>query len=380
MDRSKRLGFLTIAAGLMLLSVAGPAFGAQLTQKERLGKQLFFDTTLSTPDGMSCGTCHDPGAGFADPRTGFPVSEGVVKGRFGSRNAPTVAYSSFSPSLRFNPGMGPMGAGVYEGGQNWDGIAATLKDQARLPFLNPLEMNNPNTLAVVREVRSGKSAKLFRTVYGQHILNDINADHPEDVDAAYGCIADAIAAYESSGEVDRFSSRYDAYLRGEESLSAKEERGLAVFRGKGACDRCHPSRPSATGRPPMFTSRHHANTGVPKNPLNPYYSLPASLNPLGVDFLDLGTGVTVGDSFHYGRFKIPTLRNVAATAPYMHNGSMVDLKTVVQFYSTRDVRVPVWPAPEWSANIIRADRLGNLGLTDSEIDDVVAFMGTLTDR
>lgn len=379
--RTRVVVVVVLAAAMSLVALSSSAaFAASLTDKELLGKQLFFDTTLSTPDGMSCASCHDPGVGFADPRTASPVSEGVVPGRFGHRNAPTVAYSSFSPTFKFNPGMGPMSAGVYEGGQNWDGAAATLEAQAKLPFLNPLEMNNPSKLAVVQEVRSGKSAQLFRKVYGQHILNNINVSHPDAVEGAYDCIADAIAAYERSAEVNRFSSKYDGYLRGEETLTEQEESGLALFRGKGACNRCHPSQASASGQPPMFTSRHHANTGVPKNPDNPYYGLDSALNPLGYDFIDLGTAVTVGDPFHNGRFKIPTLRNVAVTAPYMHNGSLADLHEVVEFYSTRDVRVPAWPAPEVSANIIRADKLGNLSLTEQEIDDIVAYLETLTDR
>ena len=101
---------------------------------------------------------------------------------------------------------------------------------------------------------------------------------------------------------------------------------------------------------------------------------------MGHDYIDLGTGDAVGDPFHYGRFKIPSLRNVAVTAPYMHNGAFADLHTVVDFYNTRDVAGAGWPAPEWSANIIIGpERLGNIGLTDQQVDDIVAFLRTLTD-
>jgi cytochrome c peroxidase len=132
--------------------------------------------------------------------------------------------------------------------------------------------------------------------------------------------------------------------------------------------------------PPMFTSRHHANVGIPPNPENGFYWLPRTFNPLQLGFVDLGTGGAVSDPWHHGRVKIPTLRNVALTAPYMHNGVFGDLQTVVEFYNTRDVSGMPWDAPEVDhANIIRMFNLGNLGLTDQEIQDIVAFLHTLTD-
>ncbi|MFA4964853.1 MAG: cytochrome c peroxidase [Thermoleophilia bacterium] len=372
-------------AGLILLVVpflagvfAASAAAGPLTPKEQLGKAIFFDARLSTPNGMSCGTCHDPAAGFADPRPGYPVSQGVVPDRFGSRNANSVAYASFNGMFMFMPGMGPMNMGVYQGGQFWDGRSSMLIDQAKLPFLNPLEMNNPDSLAVVADVRSAKYAPLFQAVYGATSLDRLNKNHPEDVALAYDRVADAIAAYEPSSEVDSFSSKYDLYLLGEARLSDQESSGLALFQA--SCDRCHPSRPSATGMPPIFSSHHHANTGVPKTPDNPFYDVAATFNPEGHDYVDLGTGGAVGDPFHYGRFKIPSLRNVAVTAPYMHNGAFADLHTVADFYNTRDVAGAGWPAPEWSANVlVGPEHLGNIGLTDQQVDEIVAFLLTLTD-
>lgn len=360
---------LATVATLLLLTAGPPP--ANDMQKAHLGRMIFFDEGLSTPPGVSCATCHDPATGFADPRTASPTSRGSIPTRFGSRNSPTVAYASYSPSFRFLTGMGPDGMGIWAGGQNWDGAASTLADQARRPFLNPLEMNNPNEAFVVLKVRQSAYARMFQRVCG--------AD-PAVADA-YACIADAIAAFESSREVNRFSSKYDRYLAGTAALSDQEARGLALFEGKAACARCHPSRPAANGTPPMFTSRHHANVGIPSNPESPYLSLPPHFNPDGADYRDPGTGAVVGEVAHIGRFKIPTLRNVALTPPYAHNGVFPDLATVVHFYNTRDVPEEGWPAPEWGVlpSMIRMANLGNLGLSPEEEADVVAFLGTLTD-
>jgi cytochrome c peroxidase len=261
-----------------------------------------------------------------------------------------------------------MAMGIYEGGQNWDGAAFTLVEQAKLPFVNPLEMNNPDPGKVVLKVRLGVYADLFRTVCGKG----------RSTDEAYECIAEALAAYQSSAEVNQFSSKYDHVLAGTAQLSEQEARGLALF--SVSCARCHRHQPASDDTPPMFTSRHHANVGVPRNPENPFYGMPKAFNPARSDYVDPGTGGVVGDAFHFGRVKIPTLRNVAVTAPYMHNGALADLETVVHFYNTRDVAGAGWPAPEWNVAIIKApENLGDLGLTSEQEDDIVAFLQTLTD-
>ena len=142
--------------------------------------------------------------------------------------------------------------------------------------------------------------------------------------------------------------KYDHWLRGETELSEQELRGLKLFEAedKGNCAACHPSRPAADGSPPLFTDFTYDNLGVPRNPENPFYSLPSDLNPDGFAFVDLGLGKTVNDPAQNGKFRVPTLRNVAVTAPYMHNGVFKTLFNVVAFYNTRDVAE--WPAPEVS--------------------------------
>ena len=336
-----------------------------LTQKQELGKKLFFDKNLSTPVGQSCADCHTPEKGFADPNPDIPVSQGVHKDRFGNRNDLPAAYAAFSPEFHYDPNEG-----LYVGGQFWDGRATDLVEQAKGPFLNPLEMANPDEKAVVDKVHRSEYANLFRDVFGAAAFKDPNE--------TYGMVAEAIAAYERSHELNPFNSKYDFYLAGKVMLNEQERRGLELFEDeeKGNCAACHPSRPSADGTPPLFTDFTYDNLGVPKNPENPFYYLPESLNPDGADFVDLGLGGVLGKSSEIGKFKVPSLRNIAKTGPYLHNGIFKNLRQVVVFYNTRDVGP--WPAPEVGVNVNR-DELGDLGLTEQETDDIVAFLHTLTD-
>jgi cytochrome c peroxidase len=360
-----------------------PPPGSQhLSRKAQLGQKLFFDTNLSTPPGQSCATCHDAGRAFTDPDRNQPTSDGARPELKGSRNSPTAMYAAFSPKFHFD-----QTEGLYVGGQFLDGRAATLKAQAKGPFVNPLEMANPDRATVVAKVRQADYAPLFEKVYGRNLWN-----RPA---AAYNRIADAIAAFERSSGFARFTSKYDYYLKGQARLTDQELRGRKLFEAEdqGNCAACHPSRPAPDGTPPLFTDFTYDNLGVPRNPDNPFYALPLDLNPDGADFVDLGLGGFVGQASENGKFKVPTLRNIAVTGPYMHNGYFRTLRGVVEFYSNRDVKPACpnpltreaeaiqrncWPAPEVAANVNR-DELGDLGLNDREIDDLVAFLKTLTD-
>ncbi len=337
----------------------------ELTKKQQLGKILFHDKNLSTPPGQACVDCHMPETAFVNPDQELPVSRGVHPDRFGNRNDLTAAYAGFSPDFHYDAEEG-----LYVGGQFWDGRAATLAEQAKGPFLNPLEMANPDEPSVVEKIRNADYAALFREVYGPDAL--------DDAAEAYNKAADAIAEYENSPELNQFNSKYDLYLKGEVTLTEQEMRGLALFEDvdKGNCAACHPSQPGPDGSPPLFTDYTYDNLGVPQNPENPFYYLPADLNPDGPDFVDLGLGKTVNKPEENGKFKVPTLRNIAKTAPYMHNGIFKTLRQVVSFYSTRDISP--WPPPEVPENV-NTEELGSLGLTELEIDDIVAFLKTLTD-
>lgn len=336
-----------------------------LTPKEFLGKLLFFETSLSTPPGQSCASCHDPEVAFANPEPGLPVSKGAGPGLYGNRNDMPVAYASFVPPLHFDKEEQ-----MWVGGLFWDGRADSLAEQAQGPPLNPLEMANANIDVVFEKLLNLSYKELFYEVYGQEALSSAAL--------SYDNMADAIEAYEKSAEVNPFTSKYDYWLKGDAELNEQELRGLDIFeaKDKGNCAACHPSRPTEDGMPPLFTDFTYDNLGVPPNSENPFYMLPPELNPAGFSFVDVGLAKTVNDPAQNGKFRVPTLRNVAVTAPYMHNGIFKTLFNVMAFYNTRDVAK--WPAPEVAENVNK-DELGKLGLSNQELEDVVAFLETLTD-
>jgi cytochrome c peroxidase len=350
----------TVFAAIFLLTATtgfAAAKSAHPTIEQHLGRLLYFDKDLSNPVGQACASCHLPKAGYADPDQELPVSEGAVTGRFGGRNAPSAAYAAFSPV--FGPDQT---GGQYIGGQFWDGRAPTLEEQAKGPFLNPVEMNNTKE-GVVQAVRNSHYSWLFKLVYGPGSL--------DNTDTAYGLIAQAIASFERTAQVNHFSSKYDYYLKGKAALTEQENRGLQLFNGKGNCAACHPGTPADAKTPPLFTDFTYDNLGVPRNMEYPYYLMDPSPYP------DPGLGKIVNDPAQNGKFKVMTLRNIALTAPYSHNGYFKTLKDIVHFYNTRDIP-GMWPAPDVPETVNKTE-LGNLGLTDQEEDDIVAFLLTLTD-
>lgn len=384
--KTKKILVAALMLGISGISLSGqihiPITDEILPPKERLGARLFFDTNLSSPAGQSCASCHDANHAFTDPDKFKPTSEGAIAGHFAARNAPTAMYAAFSPYFHFDEKEK-----LYLGGQFLDGRAATLEEQARLPFLNPLEMNNPDAASVVEKIRASSYAEQFRQVYGPASL--------DNVDTAYEKIVEAIAAFERRPTLNRFTSKYDAYLAGKAQLAPNELRGLRAFEdeSKGNCAACHASRPSSDGTPPLFTDFSYDNLGVARNPKNGFYSQAPGFNPEGQAFIDRGLGAFTGLASEDGKFKVPTLRNIARTAPYMHNGYFSSLHAVVDFYNTRDIK-PVcknkmtdeatalargcWPAPEVPETVNHGE-LGNLGLSVREVDDIVAFLDTLTD-
>jgi cytochrome c peroxidase len=382
MKNAFTFGRLMLTLSLTSMPVLAVAADATLDAKAQLGRVLFFDTSLSEPAGQSCATCHAPGAAFTDPDTANPTSKGVHVNRFGNRNTPSAMYMAFSPKFHYD-----RKEKLYVGGQFWDGRAATLEEQAKGPFLNPVEMANPNKRAVVEKVRRAAYADQFDAVFGQGALVSVNR--------AYDHIAAAIAAYERTAEFQPFASRYDAWLAGKGQLTEQELRGLKLYEDekKGNCAACHPSQRGPHGEPPLFTDFTYDNIGVPRNPGNPFYGQDRKYNPQGARFVDKGLGGFVKKPAEDGKFKVPTLRNIAKTGPYMHNGYFKTLRGVVAFYNDRDVRPPCqgevgeaealadgcWPKPEIRRNL-NTDEMGKLGLSDQEIDDIVAFMLTLSDE
>lgn len=327
---------------------------------------------------------------------------------------------------------------TFAGGLFWDGRATgwtlgdPLAEQAMGPFLNPLEMNNPNERFVCLNVQRTGYAVLFEDVWGPGTLDCV-----KDVAGTYERIARSIAAYERSAEVNPFSSRFDDFWRNADAkrrasggvpqvwainmmnksrfaglgLNDMELAGLVVFNGKGKCSTCHPLQPMHGSSYPLFTDFRYHNLGVPKNPLNPYYDLPAKWNPAGENWIDTGLGgflATTGNAAYdyrvyaaenQGKHRTPTLRNVdLRPAPdfvkaFGHNGYFKSLPEIIHFYNLRDV-LPVcevpdppkdamggatcFPPAEVAENVNHTD-MGNLGLTPQEGMALIGFLKTLSD-
>ena len=361
-------------AALLALSLCAPAFaaGPALSPIEQLGRAVFFDASLSEPAGQSCASCHAPEAGFAFPDSSRNAREGTapgaIAGRSGNRSVPTIAYTSFTPLLHWDEKQQS-----YVGGLFRDGRAKDLEDQAKGPFVNPVEMNNLDGEAVCKKVTRAGYAGDFRKVFAEPLnCKGKGFDH----------ILAAIAAYEGSAEVNPFSSKYDAYLRGQTTLTAQEKHGLELFQGPAKCERCHVSKPGPQGQPPLFTDFGYDNIGAPKNPDNPFYRQSRDVNARGVDYIDPGLGMTIRSLLELGKFKTPTLRNVAMggdgfTHAYFHNGSLKSLEEVMTFYNRRDEQPARWPAEE-PRNINKLE-MGRLNLSPQDEQDIVAFLKTLDD-
>jgi len=311
---------------IRITSIIGAAFTLTLTTAaaqglspiEQLGKALFFDPNLSTPPGQSCAACHAPETGFTGPdsiiNSGPAVYPGAIHVRAGNRNPPTAAYGGDSPVLWFDDLEG-----LWLGGMFWDGRATgwtlgdPLAEQAMGPFLNPLEQNVPNMRLVIIAVAQSTYAPLFEEVWGPDSL-----DFKNDVYGTYVRIARSISAYEKSGEVNPFSSKYDYFLKGQATLTEQEAWGLELFQGKAMCSACHISEPGPNGEPPLFTDFSYDNLGIPRNPVNPFYSATRKFNPDGSNWVDPGLGGFLKSAGYspevylpeWGKHKVPTLRNV----------------------------------------------------------------------
>lgn len=328
-----------------------------------VGKMIFEDTRLSANRNQSCATCHAASAGFADPDVSKanPVSEGSIAGKFGDRNAPPSAYAKFAPA--FEQIMDPVRGLIYAGGQFLDGRRDTLEQQAKDPFLNPVEMANPNKQAVVDKVQNGPYADQFMAVYGSNVFTD--------TDTAFDRIAEAIAAFERSDEMNPFNSRFDCFQKDpvQYPLDTQEQMGLNVFQGKGKCANCHTLDTDPVSGKILFTNFQYFNIGVPANPDNP-------ANKADAGFVDFGLGGRLGAPAENGKFKTPTLRNIEKTSPYMHNGVFDTLTEVVEFYNIEEKEFAS-PPPE-VINDINPD-VDFLDLNSEQIEALVAFLKTLTD-
>jgi cytochrome c peroxidase len=318
------LALVAAAAGELVLPIPGgvlppeiPADNPPTEAKLELGKKLYFDARLSSDGSIACASCHAPQSAFVDPR-GTKTSGGVG-GQLGTRNAPTTLNALFLSE------------------QFWDGRAATLEEQALQPFINPIEMGIPDHAALVEQLSAlDEYGPLFEAAFGS-----------SEVTAAR--IGQALATFERT--LVALNAPIDRYLAGDEAaIPEAAKRGWELFNGKARCNTCH----GWVEAFPLFTDELYHNIGIGVKSVD-FESVAAraahAKTPEEIDAL----------------FKTPQLRNVALTAPYMHDGSEATLLDVVAFYDKGGENNPYLDGG-----------IRPLGLTDQEKADLVELMKTFT--
>jgi cytochrome c peroxidase len=374
-----------------------------LTPIQELGKQIFFDARLSEPVGVqACASCHAPQVGFsgfgdiptggAASAAGFKrgfiagIGEGAVVGAFGNRKPPTAAYSNLVPPMVYDPVDN-----AFVGGLFWDGratglrLGSTAAEQALGPFLADKEQNHPGPAAVLAKLKNNRAyIALWQKAYG---TTDINISTDADIALNYDRIGLAVAEYEASKEVSPFSAKIDAVLAGTATLTPDENAGMQLFLGAADCAGCHTQSGGKIKRIVVgeaFTGHDYENIGLPKNPDNPGSNVAPDLGLGGFLATSNNPAWRAQAVANYGKFRTPTLRNVAKAQRFMHNGVLRSLEEVVHFYNTRDVpgagfNGRPWGTPDYPATMNVDGAVGNLGLTLTQEAQIVAFMRTLSD-
>ncbi|ARP89575.1 hypothetical protein CAL14_04160 [Bordetella genomosp. 9] len=358
-----------------------------------LGQLLFTDPRLSASGRQSCASCHSPAHHFGPP-DGRPVQPGGAgMQQAGVRAVPSLMYLQQTPPFDENfvdseeEGDNSTDAGPT-GGLTWDGRVDRADAQARIPLLDPREMGNAGPAQVVAAVRAAPYADTVRRLFGGRIFDDDSK--------AFDAIAQALAYYQDTPALFfPYSSKFDAVMMGRARFTEQETRGLRLFaaEGKGNCASCHRFGPPGTL--PLFNDYGHIALGVPRN-----RDIADNRDPSHFDLGLCGPYRTdLRDHPEYcGRFRSPTLRNAATRKVFFHNGVFHSLREVVTFYATRDVQPERWYPrrqdgavdkfddlpPQFRENVNMDPPFGGRpgdtpALTPQEIDDVVAFLGTLTD-
>ena len=340
-----------------------------------LGEMIFNDVNFSRDRTQSCATCHDANHAFSDTRTDSVIGKAVSIGQdgvaLGTRNSPSINYASLIPAFS-NNGNNP------QGGQFWDGRSANLEAQAAGPFTNSVELQLPNVQEIVARINEN-------SIYVNNLREHFGSTVLDSTLTALNAVTSVIADFErQSTQFSTFDSKFDRSLTGAATLTAQEIEGRNLFFGNAtSCRRCHVAEQSNANTPQQaFSNFNYRNIGLPTN------GTLTNANPAAIS--DRGVGATLNNVNLDGRFKTPSLRNVAVTAPFMHNGVFVNLRTVIQFYVNAGTaarnRIPnnpetgqPWGNPEFPASVDNT-RLGMRNLTDTQIDALVAFLNTLTDQ
>jgi cytochrome c peroxidase len=358
---------------------------AALSQVAQLGQKIFSDASLSASGRQSCASCHDPASAHAAPNDLSVQLGGPDLATPGFRAAPSLRYLNATPTFSFATD------GTPTGGFDRDGRAQSLAEQAQRPFLAPHEMANASSADVVAKLQRASYAEQFRAVFGAAIF--------DDAAAAFDRVTFALQQFQKEDpSFHSFDAKYDLFLAGKAQLTDAELRGLALFNNpaKGNCAACHPSAKGADGSSPLFTDFTYDNLGVPRNT-----SIPATADAAyfdmglcGPDRTDLATRQNL-----CGAFKVPTLRNVATRRTFFHNGAFHSLRDALRFYVRRDTNPEEWYPLAADGTVDKFNDLpvalrGNVNtseapynrkpgmapaLSDAEIDDLIAFLGTLND-
>jgi len=365
-----------------------------LAQQEAFGAALFFDTSLSRHNNQSCASCHDPARAFSDARHAAVLagaSIGSDGNSIGQRNAPALTYVAFTPGLSLNDAhtivsgstldtiFRPAPADTVRGGLFWDGREATLEAQVLTPFVDEREM----ALTDLQEL----AGRVMNNAYYRDYLGA-----SRDQNEVLAQIASALAAYLRSDALNSFDSRYDRYLRGEIKPTREEMIGMGLFFSPGftSCATCHQAESVGYAQREVFTNHRYENIGTPIN----RHLL--GQNGLGENFRDAGlaNNPIVNTAFEYadlaGRIKVPSLRNIAVTGPYMHNGVFSDLTTLMVFYNhfnqtgnsgliNPETEQP-WEPAAYPEGVATQKLLSGFPLSERQLAALTAFLKMLTDQ
>ena len=337
-----------------------------------LGERVFRDRGLSASGTLACASCHDPDNAYA-PADARAVELGGRDGKLaGARTPPSLRYLQAVPRFTEHFSDPDTDDGADQGpagGLTWDGRAQSTHDQARSPLYSPLEMANASPEELAARLRRAPYAPELRAAFGPHAL--------ESATSAQKAVTLVLEVYQQDRvKFYPYTSKFDAVLRGEARLTEREARGFALFNdpAKGNCASCHPS--AVKDGFPAFTDFGYVALGVPRNPV-----IPANADP---GYFDLGlcgpyrTDLAAHPEY-CGRFRTPSLRNVARRRRFMHNGVFTSLRQVLEFYAARTERFDDLPA-RYRQNVTAEAPFGaRRRLSPAEIADLIAFLETLSD-
>lgn len=363
-----------------------------------LGRKIFFDPSLSASGHMSCATCHSPAHAYGPPNGLAVQLGGPGLDRQGARAVPSLRYVLNRAPVwhkHFVENRAERrleGNDPPKGGFGWDGRFRTLREQANFPLLAPNEMANAGPEEVAAKLRGSAYADAFREAFGAQIF--------EDPSKAYEQALLALERFElEDASFHPYSSKFDEVLDGKARLTEQEQRGLALFDDprRGNCSSCHRDRKGMDGSHPLFTDYEFEALGVPRNP--------EILANSTAEYFDMGLCGPLrtdqsAQSSYCGLFKTPTLRNVATRTAFFHNGRFHTLKEALRFYVRRDTDPALWYPASSPGGLTKFDDLpsalrSNVDVvdepltrhegtapawSDAEIDDVIAFLQTLSDR